>query len=133
MQLEGSTTWNDFEQMRLSEDTKDAAFSYIRVIDELEDTNAEDWHRVRVAGDHLLSLAGDVQGAAMALWIAREHLGMNNLEGVYDPQLEGLLHPDHLDYLKEIRDQGMPARYQGERERIPSRLHPRARNNLDQV
>ena len=99
------STWSSFEKENFNQDTKEAAFNYIKVIEELEDTNAEDWHRVRRAGDHLLHAAGGVQRAAMALWIAREQLNMNNLEGVYDPELEGLLHPDHL----------IPQRYQRSR------------------
>ena len=127
------STWDSFEAEGIGETTQRAAFNYIEVIDKLEDTNAESWHRVREAGDQLLEAAGGVQQAALALWVARERNGMNNLDGVYDEDLEDLLHPDHLGYLREIRDRGMPARYQGERERVPSRLHPRARNNLDQV
>ena len=84
-------------------------------------------------GDLLLDLTGSVERAATALWVAREHLGRNNLQGADDEELTELLHPDHLAYLREVRAQGMPARYQGQRERVTTRPHPRARADMGQV
>ena len=74
-----------------------------------------------------------MENAAKALWIAREKLDRNNLKGVDDYDLDGLLHEDWLAYLREIRAQGMPARYVGERSRVKTRPHPRARANMPQV
>ena len=41
--------------------------------------------------------------------------------------------PRHLAYMREIRREGMPARYVGERTRVRAEPHPRARANLPQV
>ena len=58
---------------------------------------------------------------------------MSNLAGVENAELEKKIHPDLLDYLKDVRRHGMPARYHGPCHRVPSRLHPNARKNVDQV
>ena len=91
---------------------------YIQEIDKARegDPGPGVWCSIRERGDLLLSAAGSVEKAALALWIAREHLGRNNLQGVDSDQLDDLLHPDHLAYLREVRAQGMPARFQGQRE-----------------
>ena len=78
---------------------EEAAFKYIETIDGIEDQEDTTWRKVCKAGDQLLSSAGSVEKAAVALWIARERLGRHNLQGVDDPDMEGLLHPDHLAYL----------------------------------
>lgn len=129
----GTSTWSSFEAENIKVDVERAAFQYIKVIDEVEDQEAATWRKVCLAGDDLLRRAGSVEQAAKALWIAREHLGRNNLQGVDDEQLDGLLHPDHLAYLREIRASGMPARYEGQRTRVQTQPHPRARENLGQV
>ena len=48
-------------------------------------------------------------------------------------ELDGRLHPDLLDYARDVRRRGMAARYVGPRHRVPSRLHPNARRNVAQV
>lgn len=63
----------------------------------------------------------------------REERGLANLAGVKDKRLDGVLHPDLLAYLREVRGRGMAARFQGPRTRVRTRLHPNARKNLDQV
>ena len=112
---------------------KEAAQKYIEVVDNLEGQGPRAWASVCNQGNALLEAAGSVQGAAEALWLVREEQNRNNLAGVDDPGLDNLLHPDHLAYLREVRQEGMAARFQGSRTRTPSRLHPRARENLDQV
>ena len=129
----GGSRWVSFEGEKIDKLVELAAFEYIKVVDEINDQEAETWRKVCGAGDRLLRSAGSVEQAAKALWIAREHLGRNNLQGVDDPCLDGLLHPDHLAYLREIREQGMPARYEGERQRLRTQPHPRARENMGQV
>ena len=56
-----------------------------------------------------------------------------NLAGIDSGEFEEVLHPDHLQYLRQIRKFGMPARYVGARQRVSAKLHPNARRNLDQV
>ena len=126
-------TWKSFTEEGIGEAVQTAAFTYVEVIDKIEDQEAATWRKVKKAGDELLRAAGTVERAAVALWIVREKLGRNNLQGVDDPDLDGLLHPDHLAYLREIRAKGMPARYEGERRRVRAQPHPRARENLGQV
>lgn len=126
-------TWRSFSEEGIGEAVKAAAFAYVEVIDEIEDQETSTWRKVTEAGDELLRAAETVERAAIALWIVREKLGRNNLQGVDDPELDGLLHPDHLAYLREIRAKGMPARYEGERRRVRAQPHPRARENLGQV
>ena len=111
----------------------EAAVAYIEEIDKIEDQEASTWRRVCKAGNALLEEGGSVQRAAEALWTVREELGRHNLQGVEDGDLEELLHPDHLAYMREIRREGMPARYVGERSRVRADPHPRARANLPQV
>ena len=108
--------------------------SYIQEVDKIQGNEARAWQSIRERGDLLLDLTGSVEKAAIALWVAREHLlGRNNLQGADSEELNGLLHPDHLAYLREVRAQGMPARYQGQRERVTTRPHPRARADMGQV
>lgn len=93
----------------------------------------EDWLELVGIGNRLLSAAGTVEGAARSLWQVREERGLANLAGVKDKRLDGVLHPDLLAYLREVRGRGMAARFQGPRTRVRTRLHPNARKNLDQV
>ena len=116
-----------------SEMVDQVAEGYIEAVDQLQGFGPRAWAKVCVAGDTLLKVAGSVQVAAEALWQVRERQGRNNLSGVDDPYLDLVLHPDHLAYLREVRQEGMAARYQGQRTRTPSKLHPRARENMDQV
>ena len=129
----GGSKWVNFEQEGFGPNVRDAAFNYVSTIDEIKDQEPDTWRKVVAAGDRLLTEACTVERAATALWIAREHLGRHNLQGVDDPMLDGALRPDLLAYLREIRQQGMPAKYQGQRERIQTTPHPRAKNNLSQV
>ena len=126
-------TWKSFEEERMSDEVKEAAFNYVRVIDSIQDKEVETWRRVCRAGDQLLTGAGSVEVAAKALWIAREQLGMNNLGGVDESKLDELLPGELLAYLREVRSWGMPARFQGERSRVKTQPHPRARANMNQV
>ncbi|CAK9076517.1 unnamed protein product [Durusdinium trenchii] len=129
----GGSRWVDFEEEGISGAAATAAMAYIQEIDGMQGSGPATWQAVRERGDMLLGRAGSVEKAAIALWIAREHLGRNNLQGVDSEELDPLVHPDHLDYLREVRAQGMPARYQGQRERVATRPHPRARADLGQV
>ena len=109
------------------------AEKYMEVIDNLDGIGPASWAKVCRQGDELLNVSGSVERAALALWEVREEQGRNNLAGVDDEALDKLMHPDHLAYLREVRRQGMPARFQGERVRVPSKIHPRARDNLPQL
>ena len=129
----GGSRWTSFQEEGLDGLPKERAYAYIAAVDGIQDGQVADWRKVRRAGDELLEAAGTVERAATALWIAREASGRNNLAGVDDESLDGLLHPDHLAYLRDVRAQGMSARYVGERERVASKLHPRAKENLCQV
>ena len=89
----------------------------------------EDWVKVVQLGNDLLSKAQGVEGAACSLWEVREEAG----QGLDSRELDGRLHPDLLDYARDVRRRGMAARYVGPRHRVPSRLHPNARRNVAQV
>ena len=129
----GGSQWRCFREEGLSEAVEKAAYHYIQTIDDISDAEPATWRKIRAAGDALLSEAGSVEAAGKSLWIAREILGRHNLQGVDDAALDELLHPDILDYLREIRRSGMPARYVGPRERIKTKPHPRARACMGQV
>ena len=129
----GGSRWTSFTDEGLGSTVEKAAYHYLEVVGQLTGKGALEWLAVKKAGDSLLLAAGTVERAATALWIARETLGWNNLAGVDDEDLDAMLHPDHLEYLREVCREGMPARYQGLRTRLPSKLHPRAQENVDQV
>ena len=129
----GHSQWTDFEAEGMDKGIEAAAFNYMTTIDEIVDQEPCTWRRICGAGNLLLGRAGSVEAAAKALWIAREKLKMHNLAGVDDEGLDRLLHPDLLGYLRDIRCQGMPARYDGPRERVKCKPHPRARANMPQV
>ena len=129
----GGSAWTSFEEEGLGPAVEEAAKAYLQTIDEIEDAEVATWRRVVQAGDHLLEAAGTVTRAAIALWILREKLGRNNLQGVDDPALDGHLHPDWLACLRDVREHGMAARYLGLRERVQTQPHPRARANMNQV
>ena len=126
-------TWKGFREEHLSAEVEEAAFNYVQVIGNIQDKEADTWREVCQAGDRLLSGAGSVENAAKALWIAREQMGMNNLDGVNEERLDELLPGDLLSYLRDVRARGMPARFQGERTRVRTQPHPRARANMNQV
>lgn len=113
--------------------TKRAAEDYLEEIDETFGPKSEDWQSLVEKGNALLDAAGSVEEAAKALWEVREEKGMANLRGVDRAELDELLHPDLLGYLREVRKLGMPARYVGERTRVRSKLHPDAKKNVNQV
>ena len=109
------------------------AKNYLVVVDVAGGGGPRDWLRVRKAGDELLSAAGSVERAAASLWAAREEEGRNNLAGVDNKKLDTILHPDMLEYLRSVRQEGMKARFTGERKRVTANLHPNAKRNLGQV
>ena len=109
------------------------AKAYMNVLGEVEDPTPEAWAKVLKAGDELLRATGDVRVAAEALWKKREEMGFNNLRGVREKVLEEVLHPDMVEYLRSVEKDGMVARYDGDRRRVVSGLHPNAKKHLDQV
>lgn len=114
-------------------ETLDCARDYIEAVRAIGGGTPSAWNVVREKGDVLLQSAGSVEGAARSLWSVREEKGMNNLKGVRDPRLDRILHPDHLAYLRDVEENGMNARFVGERGRVEGSLHPNARRNVDQV
>lgn len=109
------------------------ARSYLAVVDKAGAGGPRDWKKVREAGDKLLTAAGSVEEAAASLWAVREEEGRNNLAGVDNQKLDTILHPDMLAYLRSVRQDGMKARFTGERKRVEASLHPNAKRNLGQV
>ena len=55
------------------------------------------------------------------------------MSGVDNQKLDTILHPDMLAYLRSVRQEGMRARFTGERKRVEASLHPNAKRNLGQV
>ena len=109
------------------------AGEYVDLLSSLGDPTAEEWAKVLVAGNRLLKEAGSVEEAARWLWSARQEKGLDNLKGVEEPVLEGILHPDLLAYLRSVHKNGMQARHVGERKRVTAGLHPKAKQSVDQV
>ena len=50
-----------------------------------------------------------------------------------EPYLDTVLHPDLLEYLRDVRRRGIAARFLGERKRCQAKIHPNGRRNLAQV
>ena len=109
------------------------ARDYVKVIQSLGKGTAKDWAEVLQCGDELLTLAGGVKEAAEALWHVRKEQDLDNLRGVQDKVLDGLIHPLLLDYLRSVEEKGMVARHPGSTERVEAGLHPNAKAHLDQV
>ena len=76
----GGSRWTSFEAEGINVLAEQAAFQYVKVIDEIEDQEASTWRRICEAGDALLEEAGSVEQAAKALWIVREKLDRNKPE-----------------------------------------------------
>ena len=74
-------TWKSFTEEGIGEAVRTAAFTYVEVIDKIEDQEAATWRKVKEAGDELLRAAGTVERAAVALWIVREKLGRTISKG----------------------------------------------------
>ena len=109
------------------------AREYIQVINTLGVGTVTDWEKVLTCGDALLSAAGSVEGAARALWDARKENSLDNLKGVNSPELDAILHPLLLEYLRSVEENGMVARHPGSDSRVSSGLHPNAKLHLNQV
>jgi hypothetical protein len=109
------------------------ARDYVKVIQSLGKGTAKDWAEVLQCGDELLTLAGGVKEAAEALWHVRKEQDLDNLRGVQDKVLDGLIHPLLLDYLRSVEKKGMVARHPGSKERVEAGLPPNAKAHLDQV
>ena len=58
---------------------------------------------------------------------------MDNLRGVYDPDLDKRLGPALLEYLRHVATEGVPARSTGERGRVEAQPHQSARSAMDQL
>ena len=99
----------------------------------LGEPTAEEWAKILRAGNCLLEKAKSVEEAARWLWRARREKGLDNLKGIQEPVLDGILHPDLLAYLRSVHRNGMQARHVGERRRMTAGLHPKAKQNVDQV
>ena len=106
---------------------------YVKVIEEEFGNTAEGWRSAVEAGNRLLDSAGTVSEAAKSLWEVREQRGMMNLKGVDHPEFDEILHPTLLGYLRDVRSQGMAARFEGKRARVRAGLHPNAKRHLEQV
>lgn len=116
-----------------SDEAKKCAENCVEKIQSGFSNSVEDWLELVHLGNQLLTASGSVEGAAKSLWQVREEKGLANLAGVRDRRLDEVLHPDLLAYLREVREKGMAARFNGPRTRVRTRLHPNARKNLDQV
>ena len=114
-------------------DAKLKAKAYIQQVQESFENTEEGWAGVIAKGNELVRSAGGVEEAAESLWEVREECGLMNLKGVDEAKLDGLLNPDLLAYLRSVRQEGMPARYVGQRDRVKAKMHPNARRNVGQV
>ena len=113
--------------------TRCLAENYVETIKGLKEGSPEGWARVLRAGDHLLQVAGSVEDAARALWEVREGTDLDNLKGITNPDLAKILHPLMLEYLVNVKENGMVARHPGSEERQEGNLHPNAKRHLGQV
>eukprot|EP00971_Amphidinium_carterae_P037954 746150-Amphidinium_carterae.2 len=94
------------------------------------------WGRASWLGTELLTLAGSVSHAAIALWKVRASMGLDNLEGVQSSELESVIDPTHLEYLRNVQYKGVNARCdqpEDLRTRFASKPHSSATEALNQV
>eukprot|EP00969_Alexandrium_andersonii_P347423 15360615-Alexandrium_andersonii.AAC.1 len=89
------------------------------------------WRGVAARGEALAELAGGVEAAAAALKTARGEAGLDNLRGIFDPELAEIFRPDVLDYLKDQAEQGVAARDNGLKLREECKPHQSAADVLD--
>ena len=115
-----------------SAEAKWCAGRYADAVEEF-DGGSKAWIKLTKIGNDLVKAAGSVRGAAESLWEVREDRGLANLAGVESAELDDILHPDMLAYMRDVRRQGMAARYVGERHRVTASLHPNAKKHVQQV
>lgn len=113
-------------------EAKAAADEYTDAVEEFGNT-ASGWATVVQKGNKLVKAAGSIQQAAESLWEVREERGLMNLASIDHEEFDAVLHPDNLQYLRQVRKFGMPARYAGARHRVSAKLHPNAKRNLSQI
>ena len=116
-----------------SERAKTEAKHYIDLAKKGGPGTPEAWAELCEKGRDLVKQAGSVRLAAESLWEVREEAGLNHLQDVSSPYLDTVLHPDLLEYLRDVRQRGIAARYLGERQRCQAKIHPNGRRNLAQV
>ncbi|CAE7377685.1 unnamed protein product, partial [Symbiodinium necroappetens] len=112
---------------------KEEAREYIELARQGGPGSPKEWAELCRKGGELVKEAGSVKLAAESLWEVREEQGWNHLCGVANPYLDTILHPDLLEYLRDVRQRGLAARYVGKRERCSAKIHPNGRRNLGQV
>ena len=116
-----------------SEQAKERAQQYIELAQKVGPGTPMAWAELCKKGGDLVKQAGSVQLAAKSLWEVREDSGLNHLQRVEEPYLDTVLHPDLLEYLRDVRRRGIAARFLGERKRCQAKIHPNGRRNLAQV
>ena len=79
-----------------------------------------------------MEVTGSVEEAARALYEARRSLGLDNLKGIFDAELDHHLHPDVLLYLRDQASNGVAARDTGFKIREECKPHQSAADALDQ-
>eukprot|EP00435_Cladocopium_sp_Y103_P042118 s923_g11.t1 len=129
----GGSTGSPSRYRSPNDQAKQAAQNYVEEVALRFENSAAAWSSLVEKGNQLVKAAGDVRRAAESLWEVREEQGLMNLAGIDDKEFDVILHPDHLQYLREVRSQGMSARYVGPRHRVKAKLHPNAKRNVDQV
>ncbi len=69
---------------------------------------------------------------AREAWVARPQ--GDHLRGIHDETWVKVLDPDHLDYLRGVAREGVPARYRGTpRGRMRCKPHASAMEHLDEI
>eukprot|EP00435_Cladocopium_sp_Y103_P071083 s29_g36.t1 len=101
----GRSTESRSQYASPSEEAQRAAMEYVMEVKENFENSAEAWMNLLRKGNALVQVAGSVKAAAESLWEVREDQGLMNLAGVDSCEFEEVLHPDHLDYLREVYKQ----------------------------
>ena len=73
------------------------AEAYIDLVLTLKESSLANWGRALDAGVRVLKAAGDPTAMGHAFWAARCRRGLDNLEGVDQPEWEGILPGTLLD------------------------------------
>ncbi|CAK0902505.1 unnamed protein product, partial [Prorocentrum cordatum] len=90
------------------------------------------WRGAAARGEALVELAGSVEEGARALFKARSDLGLDNLKGIFDSDLDRHLAPDALLHLRDQAGHGVAARDTGIKVREECKPHQSAADVLDQ-
>ena len=120
-------------QPSIDGEVDELADEYLKFVAAHPTGSPSSWRGAALRGGALVRAGGDVTGAAEALWRARRRGGWDQLKGVQDPGLDGLIAEDLLQYLRWVETEGVPARSTEPRARREAKPHQSATNAKSQL